>query len=61
MQKRLEKIDWLMETLGLESRRVAYKVAETVPGRLKIGNRLRFDREKVLEWIDQGCPGGSQE
>lgn len=56
MQKRLEKIDWLRETLGLESNRVAYKVAETVPGRVKIGNRLRFDREKVLEWIEEGCP-----
>ncbi len=45
-----------METLGLESKRVAYKVAETVPGRVKIGNRLRFDVEKVLEWIEEGCP-----
>lgn len=61
-EKKLENIKWFKSICGMNSDRAAYKVAENVPGRIKIGNRLRFDRAKVLAWIDAGCPAeGSQD
>jgi excisionase family DNA binding protein len=42
---------------SLSSRTIKRLVAErAIPGIVRVGRALRFDRRKVEEWISRGCP-----
>lgn len=33
-----------------------YHSANLIPGAVKVGGRLLFETDKILRWIDEGCP-----
>jgi excisionase family DNA binding protein len=34
------------------------RMADAIPGRIRFGRLVRFDRAAVMQWITSGCPTG---